>query len=590
MKKLISIAVLFVFFGFAFGQTGKDWRQKVDASLLEKTAGGQSVPFLILLAQQADPAAARQLKTKDEKAAYVFNMLRQTAIATQARLAASLTQKNAPHESLFIVNAIKTEGNLDLINSLAQRVDVAKIMDNPTMRFAEPVERLEGAVEERALIEWGIEKINADDVWALGYRGQGVVVGGEDTGYDWQHPALKNQYRGYYAPTDTTDHDYNWHDAIHQISPLNGDSLNPCGLDSPVPCDDYGHGTHTMGTMVGLDGDNEIGVAPEAQWCACRNMERGWGSPFTYLECFQWFVAPTDLNDENPDPSKSPHVINNSWYCATEEGCNPSNFQVMNLAVNNLRLAGTVVVVSAGNSGSGCGSIANPPAMFESSFVVGATAINDTIAGFSSRGPVTVDGSNRLKPNVAAPGVNVRSSVPGGGYANYSGTSMAGPHVVGLVALVISANPDLAGQVDLIEDIIEQTAVPKTTDQNCGTIPGTDVPNHTYGFGRVDALAAVEAAIALIPPPPSSTQEQVALPVRVFPNPVDNQLVIEVKNVVGEVQVEFFDINGRLLLQRRWNGGNQASSTFDFKGKPSGIYFYRMLNGGNVQQGKVVKK
>ena len=256
--------------------------------------------------------------------------------------------------------------------------------------------------------------------------------------------------------------------------------------------------------------------------------------------------------------------------------------------MNNLRLAGTVVVVSAGNSGSGCGSVSNPPAMFENSFSVGATAANDTIVGFSSRGPVTVDGSNRLKPNVSAPGANVRSSVPGGGYANFSGTSMAGPHVAGLVALVISANPDLAGQVDVIEGIIEQTAVPKTTDQNCGDIPGTQVPNHPYGHGRVDALAAVEAAIALIPP--SSATEQTQLAVKVFPNPVDNQLVVEVQHAVGEVQLELFDTNGRLLLQRQWSGRSQVFNTVDFTGRPSGMYFYRVLNGGNVQQGRVVKQ
>lgn len=588
MKKLFTVAILLAFYGFANGQT-KDWHQKVDASLLAKTADGKSVPFLILLAQQADLSAARQLKTKDEKATYVFNTLRQTAATTQVGIKAFLTQKNATYDGIFIVNAIKTEGDLSLINLLAQRPDVAQIIDNTTIHYSEPVERLDGVTDSRSAIEWGIEMINANDVWALGYRGQGVTVGGQDTGYDWTHPALKSKYRGYFAPTDTTDHNYNWHDAIHSISPLSWDSLNPCGLDSPVPCDDNSHGTHTMGTMVGSDGDNETGVAPDANWCACRNMERGNGSPFTYLECFQWFVAPTDLNNENPDPTKAPHVINNSWYCSEGEGCNPTNFLVMNQAVNNLRLAGTVVVVSAGNSGSGCGSVSTPPPMFEGSFSIGATAINDTIAGFSSRGPVTIDGSNRLKPNVSAPGVNVRSSVPGGGYANFSGTSMAGPHVAGLVALIISANPDLAGQVDTIEDLIEQTAVPKTTDQNCGDILGTEVPNHTYGFGRVDALAAVEAAIALIPVEPSATAEQAPMSVRVFPNPVGEQLNVEVQHAVGEVQLELFDVSGRLVLLRNWSAVSPSLSV-SFAGNPSGIYFYRILNGGAVIQGKVVKK
>ncbi len=589
MKRLFTTAILLAFLGLSFGQTAKDWHQKVDASLMEKTATGQTVPFLILLAQQADLTAAIQLKTKDEKASFVFNTLRQTANSTQVGLKAFLNQKNVKHESLFIVNAIKTEGNLDLINALAQRSDVAHIMDNPNMRYAEPVERVQNGVRERVLIEWGIEMINANDVWEMGYRGQGVTVGGQDTGYDWTHPALQSKYRGFDAATQTTDHNYNWHDAIHVISPLSADSLNPCGINLQAPCDDNSHGTHTMGTMIGSEGENEIGVAPDANWCACRNMERGNGSPFTYLECFQWFVAPTDLNGENPDPTKAPHVINNSWYCSTGEGCNPTNFQVMNQAVTNLKLAGTVVVVSAGNAGSSCGTVLNP-AIFESSFTVGATAINDTIAGFSSRGPATLDSSNRLKPNVSAPGVGVRSSVPNGGYASFSGTSMAGPHVAGLVALVISANPELAGQVDLIEDIIEQTAVPKTTDQNCGDIPGTQVPNHTYGYGRVDALAAVEAAIALIPPPPpSATYEETRLSVDVYPNPVDNQLFIEIVNAVGEVQVQLFDTNGKLIIGRSWSVGNHSNTSLDLTEKLGGVYFYRIINGREIIQGKVVK-
>ena len=125
-------------------------------------------------------------------------------------------------------------------------------------------------------------------VWAMGYKGQGVVIAGEDTGYQWEHPALKNTYRGWDGTT--ADHNYNWHDAIHEISPLHNDpmpdpSLNSCGLDVQYPCDDGSHGTHTMGTMIGEEGPNQIGVAPGAKWMACRNMERGYGSPTTYIEC-----------------------------------------------------------------------------------------------------------------------------------------------------------------------------------------------------------------------------------------------------------------------------------------------------------------
>jgi subtilisin family serine protease len=215
-------------------------------------------------------------------------------------------------------------------------------------------------------------------------------------------------------------------------------------------------------------------------------MDEGDGTPATYSECFQWFIAPTDLNDENPDPSKAPHVINNSWGCPISEGCTDPN--ILKSVVENTRAAGIVVVVSAGNSGSSCGSVSTPAAIYEASLSVGAVDSSDNIASFSSRGPVTVDGSNRLKPNVSAPGVNVRSSLPGGGYGNLSGTSMAGPHVAGEVALLISAEPALAGDVLLLELCTERTAVPRTSAQTCGGVPGSEVPNNTYGWGRAELV------------------------------------------------------------------------------------------------------
>ncbi len=587
MKKFIFTLLALAFFSILSGQTRFDWEEKVAPTLLEKTSNGQSLPFIVVLSAQADISLAKRLNTKEEKGIYIFNVLQSKSKETQEGLISFLNQHNFPHQTLFIINAIKTEGTQQLIRDLAQRFDVAKILDDETITHSEPINWSNDDDHSRQTIEWGIDMINADDVWAMGYRGQGVSVGGEDTGYEWTHPALKKQYRGYDQETDSVDHNYNWHDAIHTISPLNIDSINPCGLNSPVPCDDHGHGTHTMGTMIGSDGGNEIGVAPEARWCGCRNMERGWGSPFTYLECFQWFLAPTDLNNENPDPKKSPHVINNSWSCPLMEGCNSSNWEVMNQVINILKLSGIVVVVSVGNNGSECSSAFNPPGRFEGSLSVGATAINDTIAGFSSRGPVVADSSFRLKPNVSAPGVSVRSAVPGGSYGFSSGTSMAGPHVAGLVALIISANPDLAGKVDIIEDIIEQTAVPKTTDQTCGDIPGSQVPNNTYGFGRIDALAAVEAALALIPV--STDDEQNFRSIKLYPNPIYDQLTLEFPQATGEVTISFFDTNGRIFFSKQLNADNDELLIVDFNNLPSGIYFYRIASGNFAQQGKVIK-
>ncbi|MEM8909640.1 MAG: S8 family peptidase, partial [Bacteroidota bacterium] len=473
------------------------------------------------------------------------------------------------------------------IQLLAEQVEVKTIIKNSAFRIEQPLVETTAAPRD---LEWGIEMINADDVWAMGYRGQGVVVGGQDTGYDWQHPALIGKYRGWDG--STADHNYNWHDAIHEINPLNGDptpdpSNNPCGLDSPFPCDDGSHGTHTMGTIVGSEGENEIGVAPDAKWVACRNMERGWGSPVSYIECFEWLMAPTDLNNENPDPGQSPHVFANSWSCPEIEGCDASNWSVMETVVNNVKASGIVVVVSAGNSGSnGCSSVSTPAAMFENSFTIGSTRPNDRISGFSSRGPVLVDNSGRMKPNVSAPGSQVRSSVPGNDYATFSGTSMAGPHVVGLVALMISANPALAGQVETIEDLIEQTAVPKTIeDEDCGELTGLEVPNNTYGYGRVDALAAVEAALSLTP-----TEEVVAHEAfAVYPNPVVDRLFFDFKTISGKVNLALFNTKGQQIGDWRWEVGIGEQKSVDLSSMPTGVYFYTLETAADHFEGKVLR-
>jgi len=586
MNQSFAFVSAFAFL-ISFPLHGQDWKQKVSPSLQENTRSGQSASFIILLANQTDVSGASQIHSKEGKATFVYNALQQTAHQSQRSLTSFLDAHHVPYQSLYIVNAIRAEGSQAIIQSLASRQDVARVIAESSVSFPKPVDLSSDQSDTRSAVEWGIDMINADDVWELGYTGQGITVGGEDTGYEWHHPALKSKYRGYDATLDTVDHNYNWHDAIHQADTHHVDTVNPCGFDSKEPCDDWGHGTHTMGTMIGSEGDIQIGVAPDAQWCACRNMERGYGTPFTYIECFEWFLAPTDLNNENPDPLRAPHVINNSWGCPPTEGCIPDNFELMNIVINNLRAAGIVVVVSAGNDGSGCGTVYAPAAIFEGSFSIGATRPNDTIAGFSSRGPVWSDLSNRLKPNVCAPGTGVRSSVPGGGYDYSSGTSMAGPHVAGLVALMISANPALAGQVDLIEHIIESTSVPKTTYEQCGDIPGSQVPNNTYGFGRVDALAAVEVALALIETGVADDDSQDII--KTYPNPVINQLVIEIQQATGPVSFGMYDLQGRLLLQQQWDASGLTVHSVDVSSMPAGIYLYKISNGGMLFQGKVIK-
>ena len=249
--------------------------------------------------------------------------------------------------------------------------------------------------------------------------------------------------------------------------------------------------------MVGDDGTNQVGVAPGAKWIGCRNMDQGNGTPATYTECFQFAIAPTDLAGNNPNPSLRPHVLNNSWTCPASEGCVTRT--ELETIVNNTQAAGIFVVVSAGNAGPGCSTAADPPSIYDASFAVGATDINNTLAGFSSRGPSTFYTPNLLKPNVSAPGVNVRSATRSSdtAFSNLSGTSMAGPHVAGVVALLWSARPHLVRDIAATRTLLQNTANPSVTvtpAQTCGGISSSQIPNNSFGYGRVDALAAYNAS------------------------------------------------------------------------------------------------
>jgi subtilisin family serine protease len=351
-----------------------------------------------------------------------------------------------------------------------------------------------GAGDAGEELQGNLAAVHADRAWELGATGEGVVVGGQDTGYAWDHPALRPHYRGWDG--EAADHAYNWHDAWN---------------DTREPFDDGSHGTHTMGTVLGDDGEgNRIGVAPGATWFGCRNMRRGFGNPGSYAECMEFLFAPYPFGGDpfrDGDVSRGAPVVNNSWGCPRMEGCFPESLRQ---AVEALRAAGVMMVVSAGNDGPACSTATTPPANYDAVFSVGATTDGGSVVGFSSRGPA----GGLLKPDISAPGQQVRSSVPGGGYGTAGGTSMAAPHIAGTVALVWSADPGLMGQVDATEELLCRAAEPKGVATSCdvvsipeGPLAGasnpqacacggvTGVPNNVYGCGVVDAGAAVEAVL-----------------------------------------------------------------------------------------------
>jgi subtilisin family serine protease len=325
-----------------------NWRDKVDPTVASAAEQGET-EFIIYMAQQADLSAAKTLATKEEKGVYVHKTLTEFADATQAPVKSLLAQRGLAYQSFWISNALYVRGDLDAIEAVASLGEVGAIqpVGKGALRLPPPDEPAAAASEATNAAEPGLVLVNADDVWAMGIKGQGVVVAGADTGVRYTHAALRNQYRGWGGSAATSTHDYNWHDAIHIPNGV-------CPRDSPEPCDDDqflggGHGSHTMGTMIGFDGGaNQIGMAPQAKWVACRNLSLGVGAIPTYLECMQWFIAPTKIDGTAPDPTKAPHVVNNSWGCV--EGCPPEPNPLRD-SLQASRAAGIFYAVSAGNDG-----------------------------------------------------------------------------------------------------------------------------------------------------------------------------------------------------------------------------------------------
>lgn len=478
---LLVIVMLSGVVGPAAAQPGK-----VALELWSATANGQPASFLVIMAEQADLSTAGALADPAARRQWVYDALRETALRSQRPLRAWLDRRGVPYTAHYLANMLAVEGDRDLLLALARRGDVARIEPNPRMAGVEPLEQsdLRLAPAAPAGVEWGVGFVHAPEVWSLfGTRGEGIVVGVQDTGVAWDHPALRASYRGWDGAM--VDHAFNWHSAV---------GVTPGCLDAATPCDPYGHGTHVTGIATGDDGQgNQIGVAPGAAWIGCRNMDdAGRGTPSSYAECFEFLLAPWPPGGDSHldgDPARGAHIVNNSWNCPPGEGC--GHFTLLQV-VENVRAAGVMVVASAGNNGGACASVLYPIATYDASYSVGSVDPAGVIAPNSSRGPVTFNGTGISKPDISAPGRFVRSAVPPDGYGILSGTSMAAPHVSGVFALLWSAYPALRGQIDASEALLNASAR-RVADATCGPAGSTGY-NHTYGWGHVDALAALYAA------------------------------------------------------------------------------------------------
>ena len=447
---------------------GADPFAKVDKKVLDQLDAKDEATFFVLLRDKATLAGASAVRQHGQRAAFVRQQLTDTATRSQSGLRALLDARHADYRPFWIVNTIQVTGGRALLKEIASRSDVDRVVPRRTYQLVKPRKGATRATVQS--IEWNIDRIRAPEVWStFGDRGDGIVVASIDSGVQFDHPALVRQYRGNRG-NGQFDHNYNWFD--------------PAGVcPDPAPCDNIGHGTHVMGIMVGDDGDpgaNQIGVAPHARWITAKGCETTGCSEGSLLASGEWMIAPTDLAGQNPRPDLAPNVVSNSW------GGGPGDPFYQGI-VDAWAAAGIFPAFAAGNAGPDCGT-AGSPGDYVNAYAVGNHDVANAIDTDSSRGPSQFGGET--KPNISAPGDDVRSSVPGGGYDSLSGTSMATPHVSGTVALLWSAAPALVGDLATTRQLLDDSAI-DVADSQCG---GSADDNNVWGEGRLDAFTAVQQA------------------------------------------------------------------------------------------------
>jgi subtilisin family serine protease len=466
LARAIAVAL-----GLTLPAIGAAGPHDVDGLVREHLALHGRADVFVKMKSEADLSAAAQLARK-ARPQHVHDALVQHADSTQEGIRRMLDARGVRYETHWINNSLFVrDADRALVVALAARADIAYVRGNHRVPLGLTAARRPAAAGTDA-IGPNIQRIRAPLVWATGNLGAGVVVANIDTGVRYTHEALVNQYRGNLGNGEF-DHHYNW--------------FEPAGL-TPAPRDNIYHGTHTMGTLVGGDGPgpfvNDIGVAPGAKWIAVKGCENFFCSDASLIAGAEWIVCPTRTDGTEPDCSRAPDVVSNSWSSGTGTPWYQSY-------VRAWREAGIIPVFGQGNTGPECGT-AESPADYAAVIGVGATTNDDVLTEFSSRGPGTF---RPLKPDVVAPGFAIRSAVNNCDtcYASQDGTSMATPHVAGVVALLLAEQPAL-GYTDVYRALVATAARdmgPPPGPQACGGRSYDVFPNAIYGFGRVDAAAAV---------------------------------------------------------------------------------------------------
>ncbi len=495
------------------------------------------VPVNIFLSEKPD---YKSLETQlfgadfDTRVKTVSLALQELAESSQAELLEFLFQKSLKNpskvkniQSFWIINCLHVEISPDIIYSLTERTEI-RFMDLNSRRYRihEPVEFIKQSESIKNNTETSLFTVNAHLLWEMGYTGRNTLFLSMDTGVFPDHPAISDNWAGNHWPIDWV-----WYGVRNQ---------------NPTDHSSSSHGTHTTGTVLGLDPatNDTIGIAYNAMWIASDPVGGGGAEildPVDFMNVFQWVMNP----DGDPETTDDvPRVINNSWgydyeLAAQIDACNLVEAEIF-IAIE---LAGICSPFSAGNNGPGSATIGFPAMLAFNEvnpMAVGALSANNSIASFSSRGPtlcIEEEGVLRIKPEVSAPGVNIRSCAGNDGYAFLSGTSMACPHVSGVLLLLAEAFP-MASAFEL-KYALYQSSVQL----------GEEEEDNVFGRGLIDAKAAFDfLALTFTPTPPVTNQYDLSAKIVshnnnmiLCPNQISQNIEVEVTNS-GEASISNFEL------------------------------------------------
>jgi bacillopeptidase F len=512
---------------------------------------GEMIDIVVHMKNQADLSKFPNKFSKNDK----INYLKEFAESNQKDLLdylANFSSQVSELKSYWIFNGLALKTTKDIISSLSAREDVAYITYD--FKF---VLKNDSLLETGILHspEWNIQKIKADSCWSEGYDGSGVIIGNIDTGVDTTHPALQGKwYPG------------GWYDAVNGL---------------PGPYDDHGHGTFTMGIICGGDGNgpftDDIGVAPGVKFIVAKAFDSLGSAPYSVIHsCLQWFAT------------QNARVINNPY----NEG-ETTSLEFWNDCLN-LRNLGIFLVLKGGALSTG---EMRTPGNFPTVIGIGATDSLDDITWYSGRGPAPNQSPwndpsywyrsdwNLIKPDIAAPGQNIRSSWPGGGYEIGNGTSWAASHVTGACAILLQKDSTLT-PTNLYNLLLDNADQPPQ---------GGPYPNNEYGWGRLNIYAALNALKIT-----EQTTKNMPLQLAIYPNPFNKSvdIICKINNPNSAhnrrlCSFNIYDVTGRVVIRFNNIVVSQISNKItwngtDFNGNklPPGVYFIE----ANLQNEKIAKK